>query len=146
MVETHKNSSKRTVIDVLNKEFDFSVDDIVTESARQSLEQEIISRINQIVREKVDTQTLAPLRATFGDLKSSNEELCSIRDSYVKLAGDYAEGISAFFSDSSKNLDSLEAVSADIRDEVIDPSFSMFEKRKVQLLKLRSELESIELT
>lgn len=79
------------------------------------------------------------LRATASGLEASKAE-------YGSAASELVSALSANYKRTSDNLDALKDVSAQIREQAIEPSFSLLQTRGKQLSDRLAELQSIELT
>ena len=78
------------------------------------------------------------------ELVTNDCEYSACRKKYVRITTDSATQLSEFYARTDENLQVLAELSADIREEVIVPSFSMFEDRSKELQDQLERVASIE--
>ena len=99
-----------------------------------------ISRLNQIVTACTDKHHPA-----YENLRSTREDIDRIRNQTLTLGQKFFQHHASCYKDVDDNLDQLAAVSAEIKEDAILPSFRLFEERTEELSTLLAAIRSIHL-
>ena len=105
------------------------------------LEKQWRSYMNEAKREV----SIGPVMNAFSSLQSIERQIVDCREKYRRTIKEFGQRLADDFSNIEANLQALEAVSAEIREEAITPSFSMFEKRNSELRTQLIAMKEIEI-
>ncbi|MEZ5325525.1 MAG: GTPase [Verrucomicrobiales bacterium] len=96
------------------------------------------SQVNQIVAASVDQH-----HSEYEKLRATREEMDRIRKDALTLGQKFYQHNASCYKDVDGNLDQLAAVSAEIKEDAILPSFRLFEDRTEELSNLLAAVRSI---
>lgn len=142
--EQRQRSSQEQVDELLRETLRTEGRASVVDSDRMQIAAIIQRRWQTATDAYIHDHVSVPLSEDFALLKSSTEEYIKLRGEYVQIASSLASELSSSFSRVDENLQALAELSAEIREESITPSFSMFENRNRELQEQMAAMRSIE--
>jgi predicted phosphohydrolase len=143
--EQHIADVKEVVLVLLRGESDIDCSAIANDRLREQLQIIIYGSWSNAIDRIVDRLATRPYADIFRELVANRSEYAFCCDEYVRITTDCATQLCECYSRTDGNLQVLANLSADIREEAIVPSFSMFEARNNELLTQLECVKSIQL-
>ena len=134
------------VDEILRENRQIDVSRFFTYRDRQEIEDLFSEKWRQATQKSVERLVVQPFDKAFEQLTSCAGDYRECRAEYIRTVDRLTKELTALFSRVEQNLKALEQVSAEIREEAIVPSFSMFERRSEVLTSELAALTSIELS
>jgi hypothetical protein len=104
----------------------------------------ISARWSCAAEEFLKSNVVGPLQKAYERLTSISSVLDAARDDYIGAADELASSLSAFYQRTDQNLEALAEVSAQIRKQAIEPSFSMLQECSDALRRKHEDLQGLD--
>lgn len=98
-----------------------------------------------VINSVLDEIVAKPLKEPYDTLFELAEDMEACKQEYIQIAKETVSSLSSFYKADEKNLEALSEISAEIREEAILPSFTMFQERMEIFKNKLSELNSLDL-
>lgn len=134
----------------LNNKIRLAIESQLRSHEFESLNEAVISgRLNQIY-EHIFSVTMDPWHMKAVDflrtLKALQDEYGSLRADYLLFIDEIHQQCARYFTDASRNLETLNAIAGRIKESAIEPSFALLDQTRQQLEYVKKDIEAVDFT
>jgi predicted nucleic acid-binding Zn-ribbon protein len=117
---------------------------VFIDNLRSTIKAVISGQWTSAAEDIVKQNVTQPFEKPYERLKSISSVLETARNEYIAAADELTSSLTACYQRSDDNLKALEEVSAGIRQQAIEPSFSMLQECSDQLRRALEDLQAVE--
>lgn len=123
---------------------DIDQSSFVDEKIRTKVGEVIRAQWMRAISRSAESLATKPFEEAYRELLANKAEYDACREEYVRITRACSSSLSQIYARQDHNLQVLGRISAEIREEAIVPSFSMFEERRREVLGELDKVRSIE--